>query len=173
MEEWRGVVGFESYYMVSSLGRVKAIPRDVQNTPSGSTRRVCERILKAYAHTGGYVAMKLTIGMKRHSVYIHRLVCEAWHGPQPEGCEVRHLDGNKTNNVPENLKWGTRQQNIHDNAAHGVMPIGSNHGMAMLTEDQVRAIRADSRGYKRLAKVYGCTPSNIYMIKTRKNWKHI
>jgi hypothetical protein len=173
MEEWRSVVGLESYYMVSSLGRVRSIPRDVPNTPSGSTRRVRERILKTYTHSAGYVAIKLSVNMKRHSNYIHRLVCEAWHGPEPEGCEVMHLDGNKKNNVPDNLKWGTRQENIIDNGRHGVLPIGTTHGMAMLTEAQVLAIRADSRGYKRLAKVYGCTPSNIHRIKKRLSWKHI
>ena len=44
--------------------------------------------------------------------YIHRLVCEEHHGPAPEGMEVLHLDDDKTNNDPANLRWGTRSENM-------------------------------------------------------------
>jgi hypothetical protein len=45
---------------------------------------------------------------------VHRLVCEAFHGPAPEGLPVViHLDEDATNNRPENLKWGTQKENLN------------------------------------------------------------
>lgn len=45
---------------------------------------------------------------------VHRLVCEAFHGPAPfEKAVVMHLDDDATNNKPENLAWGTQKQNLN------------------------------------------------------------
>ena len=60
----------------------------------------------------------------RHSYYgilyrgrnykIHRLICEAFHGPSPEGLNVvLHLNEDATDNRPENLVWGTQKQNLN------------------------------------------------------------
>jgi len=38
--------------------------------------------------------------------YVDELVCEAFHGPRPSPeHEVRHRDGNITNNRASNLMW--------------------------------------------------------------------
>jgi hypothetical protein len=45
---------------------------------------------------------------------VHRLVCEAFHGPAPEGKNiVLHLDEDATNNKPCNLRWGTQKENLN------------------------------------------------------------
>jgi hypothetical protein len=45
---------------------------------------------------------------------VHRLVCEAFFGPAPEGKNVViHLDEDATNNRPSNLKWGTQKENLN------------------------------------------------------------
>lgn len=45
---------------------------------------------------------------------VHRMVCEAFHGPPPfDGAVVIHLDENGLNNRPENLKWGTQKENMN------------------------------------------------------------
>lgn len=60
----------------------------------------------------------------RHSYYgvlyrgknykIHRLVCEAFHGPAPEEKPyVIHLDEDALNNRPDNMKWGTQKENLN------------------------------------------------------------
>lgn len=52
---------------------------------------------------------------KRHFRFVHRLVCEAFHGPPPEGFDdVCHLDHNATNNRPSNLRWGSHAENVRD-----------------------------------------------------------
>ena len=47
------------------------------------------------------------------SVPVHRIVATAFHGPQPsKNHVVDHIDTNRQNNRPENLRWVTRLENI-------------------------------------------------------------
>lgn len=48
---------------------------------------------------------------KNNIVYIHRLVYESFKGEIPEGLEIDHIDRNKRNNNPDNLRVVTRIEN--------------------------------------------------------------
>ena len=58
--------------------------------------------------------------LNRHSGYfeiaghvVHRIVATAFHGPGPSpGHVVDHIDTNRLNNRPDNLRWVTRLENI-------------------------------------------------------------
>jgi hypothetical protein len=51
---------------------------------------------------------------RKVSLKIHRLVCEAFHGPPPFGHAVAlHLDENSANNRGGNLQWGTQKENLN------------------------------------------------------------
>ena len=47
-------------------------------------------------------------------VYVHRLVYEAFNGEIPEGMELDHIDRNKLNNNPDNLRVVTRVENCNN-----------------------------------------------------------
>ena len=50
------------------------------------------------------------------TVRVHRIVCTAFHGPAPEqDMVVDHMDTNRCNNRPENLRWVTRLENALEN----------------------------------------------------------
>ncbi len=47
---------------------------------------------------------------------VHRIVATAFHGPSPEdGYVVDHIDTNRQNNRPENLRWLSKLENILNN----------------------------------------------------------
>lgn len=110
-EEWRPVVGYEGLYEISSRGRVRSFPR------KGNYYR--GRILK-FGIGRGYLQVRLCRDGKLGSNKIHTLVAAAFIGPRPNAtAEIRHLDGNKGNNNPANLKYGTKSENSQDRLRHG------------------------------------------------------
>lgn len=102
--------------MASSWGRI-ILPERVAEMPNGGKRVYKTRPTygsKTKSHSG---ARHLYMGKQtRHfgNLKIHRLVCEAFHGPAPKDKPiVLHLDEDATNNRPENLRWGTQKENLN------------------------------------------------------------
>lgn len=133
------------------------------------------RVLKPI-RAGNYVAVQI---VRRDGVlereYVHRLICEAFHGPCPEGMECRHLDGNRTNNAASNLAWGTRRENHADKNAHGTQLVGAKNPMAKLTSNDVLVMRErrkkDGCSYKRIAKDFGVSTMTAYRAITGQSWR--
>lgn len=76
----------------------------------------------------------------------HRAVCEAVHGPAPEGKnEAAHLCGNGHQACvnPMHLAWKSRQGNAKDMIDHGRAQTGDKHWAAKLNADAVKYIRAN------------------------------
>lgn len=74
--------------------------------------RTQHRRVRLYGERGHLTGTK---GGRYCNVYVHQAICTAFHGPPPfDGALVRHLDGDATNNRPENLAWGTHQDNADD-----------------------------------------------------------
>lgn len=114
--EWRPAVGFEGFYEVSSDGRVRSLSRVVASVTG--TRAVRGRVL-AKKRIGKYLGATLSVRGVHTYCYIHRLVATAFLGEPESGQEVRHLDGDGTNNDHRNLAWGTHSENAFDMVGHG------------------------------------------------------
>ena len=137
------------------------------------------RPLSAYRDRNGYMRVTMAVDSgkdaQRLHMGIHQAVCAAFNGPAT-GPEVRHLDGNKLNNHPNNLAWGTRQQNSDDRTAHGHVPQGESHGCAKLTADEVKSIRvflATGLPQRMIAAWFGVSQGIVHCIHARKNWRNI
>ncbi len=117
IEQWLPVVGCETLYSVSNLGRVRR-DFDAPGRPAGA-------ILKGKIEKDtGYVAVTLSLNGKLKTKRVHRLVLEAFVGPCPEGMECCHEDNNRANPNRDNLRWGTRSSNQQDRKRHGTAGIG-------------------------------------------------
>lgn len=113
-EIWKDVKGYEGYYQVSNLGRVKSLCRVVDGK-SNSKRTLKERILKINLSTRGYPQVKLLKYSKCRTIPVHQLVAIAFLGHKPNGYKlvVNHINYDKTDNRLENIELVTQRQNAN------------------------------------------------------------
>lgn len=114
-EIWMPVHGYEGIYEVSSLGKVRSLPRR-----DSLGRRVSGRIMSTSRNPSGHIQVKLSKDGRSVQGKLHRIVLVAFAGLPEPGDEVLHSDGNPANNQITNLRWGTRSENILDRVRHGV-----------------------------------------------------
>lgn len=80
-----------------------------------------ETRIKTTIKDNGYESVKIKPFNKLRTLYVHRLVAEAFI-PNPNGYkDVDHKDGNKMNNVVSNLEWVTRHENLTRAVTQGKM----------------------------------------------------
>lgn len=112
MEEiWKDVVGYEGYYQVSNLGRVRSLDRIVRHK-NGIITKYKSKIISQAKNRYGYIMVRLSKNCITTSFSVHRLVAIAFIDYDENRPEVNHIDGNKENNCVDNLEWCTRSQNI-------------------------------------------------------------
>jgi hypothetical protein len=103
----------------------------------------------------------------------HRVAWVEAFGPIPAGMIVMHTCDNPPCVEPSHLRLGTFAENSADMVAKGRSRRGTAVNTAVLTEDDVRAIRADNRPAVVIAREYGCTAPNISAIRRRLTWRHV
>lgn len=106
LTEWRNFPR-AAEYQVSSCGQVKKLGK----------------IKKLTKHRNGYLVTGISIGKRRYTYCVHRLVAETFMMPQPPGTEINHKDGNKANNSVSNLEWVTRKENIRHAFSTGLNKV--------------------------------------------------
>lgn len=84
----------------------------------------------------GYLQVRLVTGEKKKFHTVHSLVALRFLGPRPAGMQVRHLDGNKTNNHKSNLAYGTAKENARDREMHGRTSRGMKHSSIIKSSKQ-------------------------------------
>lgn len=173
-ETWKPVVGFEGWYEVSDLGRVRR---------SAPGRRTCAgRICTTSRNTYGYRQVDIHVNGKSHTTTVHKLVTAAFLGPRPDGMQVDHIDGDKTNNRLENLRYVTAGDNIrhcYRLAREGRIPhngFGEANASSKLTIEQVRMVRhllSIGMPATQIAKRYGVSDRAIGKIRNGQTWTHV
>lgn len=116
-ETWLPVAGYEGIYEVSDHGRVRSLPR--RSRYRGT--RIPGGIRKLHLSTNHYLNVTLSRDGRKQTRTVHSLVTETFHGPWPDGQEVRHLNGDNLDCRASNLCWGSRIENMADKIVHGTM----------------------------------------------------
>lgn len=167
--QWKPVHGYEGLYEISSLGEVRRVPRKVK-CANGTVRNLRRRLLKVSLGSDGYLKIGLTKKGTRKTLHVHALVLRSFVGKRPVDKEVRHLDGDKTNNVLSNLRYGTKEENEADKRSHGNLP-------SSLNPAQVRRVRdlylQGTYTQKVLARKFGVSEDTIHNIVKGKSWWHL
>lgn len=112
---------------VSSDGRVRVKPY-VKEMPYGGLRTY-----GGHAWNGTIARdvsrPRYVIRFRGRTHKVHRLVCEAFHGPEPfPNADVIHRDGNTLHNQESNLRWATRSEIISQPRNGAVQDTERNNG---------------------------------------------
>ena len=107
-EKFRDAIGFEGFYQIGNYGTVLSLDRINNNG-----KFVKGRILKHTLDTNGYEVVFLSQYNKKTTKRIHRLIAEAFiPNPYNKPC-IDHINGIKTDNREDNLRWCTNRENIN------------------------------------------------------------
>ena len=107
------VKGYEGYYEVDQFGRVYSIDRIIPVDDNGRkyNKALVNKQMKQNMHSKGYKVVSLTKDGKTKTVFVHRIVAEAFISNEDNLPMVNHKDEDKTNNFVENLEWCTAKYN--------------------------------------------------------------
>lgn len=109
---------------------------------------------------------------------LHRLIWEKTYGAIPDGMYVLHHCDKPACYEPLHLWLGSNDDNMRDKVLKGrsSINIGSAHPSAILTEDDVMAIKLSLACGNRVSEVasdYGVSKYVISDIKRGKTWRHV
>lgn len=164
IEVWRDIPEYP-HYQASSNG-------DVRSLPHATTKG---RVLKQALNNSGY--LRVAIGRNGYQ-FVHRLVALAFVGKRPQGMDINHINGDKTDNSAKNLEYVSRRENmaharhigLHDNR-------GEKHYGSKLTESQVidirRAFELAGVDETEIAPSLGVSTRTIRDILENKTWRHV
>ena len=172
-ETWKPVVGYESTYEVSNLGRIRSLARIVIGR-NGAKRFWPECYLRQQRQTSGHLSVRLSKDSVKNCQRVHCLVMYAFIGLRPNKFEIRHLDGNPANNALSNLAYGTSSENKLDAYIHGSRPVGEKSHFAKLTGELHRLLMA-AKGHVssyEASIVYPVSDSHIRSLWRGEGWRH-
>jgi len=165
-EEWRPLLGYDCDYDVSNLGRIRRNYKD----------KGYSRILKQW-ETGRdrvHFSVNLKLNGKPTIKLIHHLVAQVWLPPKPVGLIILHGPRGRKDNCPDNLSYGTHEQNAGpDRERDGTLIKGEQSCWAKLTEKDVIEIRKSTETCSVLARKYGVSNRTVSQARTGKTWKHV
>lgn len=164
------------HYAVSSEGRCASYK---ENLDEGKVIRG--------KMTEGFPVIMITLGKKRKSLLLHRLIAESFIGgpPSPDH-RIIHLDYRKDNNEPGNLKW-VDKLDWEDHQNHNPKVIANRESQKEKKPYQGHKLNATKVALlkkklmdpqrktrlKLLARQFGISEMQLYRIKTGENWSHV
>ena len=175
-EIWKDIDGYAGIYQVSSLGRTRSLDRTLP-TARNRMQTFKGRILRPNIHKDGYHCRSLQKSGKIRIRLVHQLVASAFIGSCPDGMEVNHKDGDKSNNSYTNLEYVTASENCLHAHRTGLRNArkGSLSPKAVLNESCVREIISLSgkKTLREIAEKYNVDPTTIGCILSGKTWSHV
>lgn len=174
-EKWLKIPGF-SRYEASNTGKLRSL--------SYKLEKKIKEIKPALTRDGYLKTMLLRDDGKYCTHRVHWFVTLTWFGIRPDGHEVNHKNGDKTDNSVNNIEYVSHSYNVLHSFKMGLQKPkrGSLNGKAKLTEYDIKTIRLHAKnnpgryyGRKAIAEKYGVSEAHIKDIVTcRRNiWPHI
>ena len=136
METWIDVKGYEGYYQISTMGRVKSLERTVIGK-DGRRYSIEGQMMKNQKDKKGYEVVVFRKNGSVKSQKVHRLVASAFIKNIKNKPQVNHIDEVKTNNNVNNLEWVTAKENTH----HGTKIARTSKPVVQIEEKTQKVIK--------------------------------
>jgi hypothetical protein len=130
-EIWKDIIGYEGFYQVSNLGRVKSCERYVKHFKGGN-RLLKSKPIKISSDSYGYKIVCLCKNGLEKTLKVHRLVAIAFIDSVENKLQINHIDGIKSNNCVENLEWVNNSENMKHAHLIGLKKTMINNEKAVL-----------------------------------------
>lgn len=109
-------------------------------------------------------------------VQVHRVIYRKFIGPLDHELTVNHKNGNKSDNVPNNLELITTQENTQHMVDIGLSLKAENNPQAYFTNDEVREIKtllSQNISVKEISRRFGVDHTRISNIKTGRTYSSV
>lgn len=120
-ERWVPVIGYESLYRISDLGRVMSMGRNTVKSNGVKATYKQKMMNPCLSREGGYYIVGLTKEKILNMKKVHRVAYESFHGKVRPECDIDHIDGDKLNNMLVNLQSISKSANIKKSYLQGAM----------------------------------------------------
>jgi hypothetical protein len=113
-EEWRTIEGWEGWYEVSNLGRVRSLDRTIRQLNRwGSYNHRFQKgmVLKPGLDSYGYPQVSLHYNGYSERPLVHHLVLKTFGRARRAREEADHKNGNRRDNRLRNLRWVIKPDN--------------------------------------------------------------
>lgn len=176
-EQWKDVIGFEGFYKVSNLGRVKSCKRMVNssNQFGDYLLNINDKILSCAKNNKGYLNVVLQNKPNKKTIAVHRLVAIVFIDNPENKEQINHKKGIKTDNRASELEWCTHSENqLH---SYRVLEKKCSYGNRKLSDKEVIEIRnmysTGNYSYKKIGDKYGVYKTTIHKIINNLIWNHV
>lgn len=169
MEKWKPVKGYEDYYEVSNMGRIRNKPIMRKYSNNRKPHFVKSTINKPTPNQKGYMRVFLSAHSSVKTKYVHRLVAEAWCDNSMNYREINHKDSDKTNNNCDNLEWVSRKQNVvHSRINETFVPARTKLNSEQVLE--IVSLRENNVSRIIISKKYNISTTGISRITSGDVW---
>lgn len=176
-EIWKAVVGYEDFYDVSNIGRVRS--KDRFRTVGLFGSKVIPGRMLSINTKQEYIGVTITdADNKRRRTSVHRLVAQAFI-PNPDNkSQVNHINRDKHDNRVENLEWCTASENMQHISITRSYCLNSKEKrdrVRFVADDilEIRRKKEDGYSIQQIAREYNSSWGNIKFILNGKRWNYI
>lgn len=161
-ERWLPVPGFEGFFEVSDLGRVRSIPDGI--------------VRPLYSNPKGYLSYTFYGLSGNHTFRINRLVLTVFDREPLPGEQSDHINFDVRDNRRVNLRWVSDSANRDHSNRAGRRPRGEGHYRSILNTELVREIRRrydSGEDCGEIALRMGLRRDHVTLVAKRRSWKSV
>jgi len=172
-DRWKYIEGYDRRYSIDWYGNVNrcpdySIPRE---------KRAKLKPLKPTQHKDGTLYVTLFKDNKPKRFYIHTLVAQYFKANPHNFENIRHLDGNKSNNHVSNLEYANRsilQRKLDPKELPPVLCKSFGRILKNIHADEIRAMFADGKTVAEIARKFAAKREQVetclYGTKMQQNY---